>query len=63
MREEESGDLNQNKRWKWEVGTGGGRSAKEYFVDLYNIDNKEQVSVHMCGFDGLRFEGPRFEGP
>ena len=22
---------------------------KEYFEDLYNIDNQEQIAVHMCG--------------
>ena len=43
---------------------GNGRSAqgedeirriwKEYFEDLYNIDNQEQVVVHMCGIDGIR---------
>ena len=27
---------------------------KEYFEDLYNIDTKEQVPVHMCGFDGIQ---------
>ena len=30
------------------------RSWKEYFKDLYNIDTQKQVSVHMCGFDGIR---------
>ena len=24
------------------------------FEDLYNMDNQEQVSVHMCGFDGVQ---------
>ena len=27
---------------------------KEYFEDLYNKDTQEQVSVHMCGFDGIQ---------
>ena len=27
---------------------------KEYFEDLYNIDNKDQVAFHMYGFDGIR---------
>ena len=39
------GKVQQNKGWKWEVGTGGGRSAK----DLYNIDTQEEVTVHMSG--------------
>ena len=30
-----------------------GRLWKEYFEDLYNIDSQEQVSAHMCGFDGV----------
>ena len=28
--------------------------CKEYFEDLYNIDNQEEVVLHMCGFDGIR---------
>ena len=27
---------------------------KEYYEDLYNIDAEEQVTVHMCRFDGVR---------
>ena len=27
---------------------------KEYFEDLYNIDNQEQVAVNMWGFDWIR---------
>ena len=27
---------------------------KEYFEDLYNINTKDHVAVHMCGFDGIR---------
>ena len=30
------------------------RIWKEYFGDMYNIDTKEKVTVHMCGFDGIR---------
>ena len=30
------------------------RILKEYYEDLYYIDIKEQVAVHMCGFDGVR---------
>ena len=26
---------------------------KEYFEDLYNIDNQEEVAVHMRSFDGI----------
>ena len=26
---------------------------KEYFEGLYNIDNQEEVAVHMSGFDGI----------
>ena len=26
----------------------------EYFEDLYNIDTQEEVTVHMCGFDGIQ---------
>ena len=29
------------------------RIWKEYFEDLYDIDNHEQVAVHMCGLDGI----------
>ena len=46
--------MQQIKVWKWEVSTGEGRSERyleEYFEDLYNIDNQEEVAVHMCGFD------------
>ena len=41
------------ERWKWQVGTGGGRSAKD-LEDLYYIDTQEQVAIHICGFDGIR---------
>ena len=34
---------------------------KEYFENLYNIDTQEQVSVYMCGFDGIR-RGNYFRG-
>ena len=27
---------------------------KEYFEDLYNIDTQEEVTVHICGLDGIR---------
>ena len=27
---------------------------KEYFEDMYNVDTQEQMTVHMCGFDGIR---------
>ena len=30
------------------------RIWKEYFEDLYNIDNQEQVAIHICGFDWIR---------
>ena len=30
------------------------RIWKEYFDDLYKIDNQEQVAVHVCNFDGVR---------
>ena len=49
--------MKRNKGWKWEIGTGGGQSEKDledYFEDLYNIDTKEEVTVHMCGFDGIQ---------
>ena len=43
------------------------RVWKEYFEDLYNIDTREQVAIHICGFDGIRigyyFRGERFERP
>ena len=29
------------------------RTWKEYFKDMYNIDTKEQVAVHMCSFNGI----------
>ena len=38
------------------------RIWKEYFEDLYNIDAKEQVLVHMCGFDGIQ-RGNYFREP
>ena len=25
-----------------------------FFIDLYNVDTKEEVVVHMCGCDGAR---------
>ena len=38
-------------RWIW----------KDYFGDLYNIETQEQVTVYVCGFDGVQrsnyFEG------
>ena len=43
-------ELQQNKGWKWEAGTGGGQSER----DLYNIDTQEEVAVHMCGLDRIR---------
>ena len=49
--------MQQNKPWKWEVGTGEGevlRIWKEYFEYLYNTDTREQDADHMCGFDGVR---------
>ena len=46
------------------IKDGNGRSAqgkdkvrkiwKEYFEDLYNIDTQKEVTLHMCGFDGIR---------
>ena len=33
----------------------------EYFKDLYNIGIQEQVTVHMCGFDGIQ-RGNYYEG-
>ena len=30
-----------------------GRIWKEYYENLYNIDNQEQVAVHSYGFDGV----------
>ena len=46
------------------VKNGNGRLAqgedkarkiwKGYFEDLYNIDTREEVAVHMYGFDGIR---------
>ena len=33
----------------------------ECFENLYNIDNQEQVAIHMCGFDMVR-RGNYFEG-
>ena len=35
--------------------------CKDYFEALYNTDTHEQVSVHMCSFDGIR-RGSYFEG-
>ena len=29
----------------------GGRTWKEYFEDLYDIDTEDQVAVHMYAFD------------
>ena len=29
------------------------RICKDYIEDLYNIDTQEQLTVHMCGFDGI----------
>ena len=26
----------------------------EYFENLYNIENREQVAVYMCGFDRIQ---------
>ena len=49
--------MQQNRGWKWEFSTGGGRSAKDLegvFVDLYNINTQEYVAVHICDFDGIR---------
>ena len=38
--------------WHWEKMKyeGYGRNIE----DLYNIDNEEQVTVHICGFDGIQ---------
>ena len=30
------------------------RILKEYFEDMYNVNTQEQVSIHMCDFDGIR---------
>ena len=27
---------------------------KEYLEDLYNIDTREKVAVHICSFEGIR---------
>ena len=27
---------------------------KDYFEDLYNINTQEQVSVHICSFNGVQ---------
>ena len=27
---------------------------KGYFEDLHNTDTEEEVTVHICGFDGVR---------
>ena len=27
---------------------------KEYFEDLVNIDTRQKIAVHMCGFAGIR---------
>ena len=54
--------MQQNKGLKWEVGTRGVRKLwKQYFEDLYNINNQEEVAVHMCGFDWIR-RGNNFGG-
>ena len=37
------------------------RIWKEYFEDMYNIDTQDQVTVHMCGFDGIQ-RGNYFRG-
>ena len=31
-----------------------GKTWKEYFEDLYNMDTKDQVTVNMCCFYGNR---------
>ena len=33
----------------------------DYLEDLYNIDNQEQVAIHMYGFDGVQ-RGNYFRG-
>ena len=30
------------------------RIWKEYYEDPYNTGTQEEVTVHMCGFDGIR---------
>ena len=30
------------------------RIWKEYYEDLYNIDTKGEVIIHLCGFNGVR---------
>ena len=30
------------------------RVWEDYFEDLYNMDNKEGVAIHMCGFEGVQ---------
>ena len=37
------------------------RIWKEYFEDLYNVDNQKQVAVHMCGFNEIQ-KGNYFGG-
>ena len=34
---------------------------REYFEDLYNIDTRKQVAVHICGFDMI-WRGNYFGG-
>ena len=34
---------------------------KSYFEDLYNTGTQEQVTVHMCGFNGVQ-KGNYFGG-
>ena len=49
--------MQKEERWRIAAEKGMGESEmrriwKEYFQDIYNIDNQEQVAVHMCRFHG-----------
>ena len=59
VRRRNGGELQQNKKWKWEDEVR--RIWKKYLEVLYNIDTQEQVSVHICGFDGIQ-RGSYFGG-
>ena len=43
------------------VGMDEVRIWKDYFKDLSNMDTKEQIAVHMYGFDDV-IRGSYFEG-
>ena len=57
-------ELLQNKVWKKDLGLGDDEVRvkwNDYFGDLYNIETQEQVTVHMCGLDGVQ-RGSYFGG-